>query len=161
MANLSVDQLRPCPTGRVFFLNAFQAVNCLATITGPSGTKPSPRPVHKICSTSSALQPRTFEDSLPDVAFRSFRRRGEVIGRRRVRGRFAYRLTALVGPPVRRDTGARQTKGRTVRQATIHLVVASLCALGRYVESKDSKLRTGSGYRARAWGLRLRRSARH
>ena len=30
-ANLSVDQLRPCPTGRAFFVNAFQAVNCLAT----------------------------------------------------------------------------------------------------------------------------------
>src|ERR1700751_4879728 len=66
MANLSVDQLRPCPTGRGFFLNAFQAANCLATITGPSGTKPSPRPVHKICSTSIALQPRTFEDEDED-----------------------------------------------------------------------------------------------
>jgi hypothetical protein len=42
----------------------------------PSRQKPFPGPVHKIGSTSRWAKP--FDDSLPDVASRSFRRRGEV-----------------------------------------------------------------------------------
>jgi hypothetical protein len=53
MANLSVDQLRPCPTGRAFFANASPG----SKLPGydhlvPSGQNAFPRPIHKIDATS-------------------------------------------------------------------------------------------------------------
>jgi hypothetical protein len=38
VARLS-DPIIPCPTGRFPFSHGYQAINCLATITSPSGTK--------------------------------------------------------------------------------------------------------------------------
>jgi hypothetical protein len=67
-------QTVPYGTGR--FVNGFLAVNCQATFTGSLRDKTILRPVQKIDSSSRVLAKTEDDDSLPDVASRSFRRRG-------------------------------------------------------------------------------------
>jgi len=63
MADLSVDELRPCPTGRAFFVNAFQAVNCQATFIQSLRDETRAR-LYIFDSTSH--QPKIFEDEDDD-----------------------------------------------------------------------------------------------
>jgi hypothetical protein len=77
-------RIRPCPMGRIPVWTAFQAINCLATIISPFLLRrPELRRTSRDNKPAACLRNRShidhsLEDSLPDVASRSFRRRGEV-----------------------------------------------------------------------------------